>query len=140
VRDCAVALGSLAVVAFLVSYALSTPSVRVELAVAGVTEHAGRDGVVHGRVLEAAGDSVADAEIRLVRAGGHHPRATRSGERGYFRMDVAGACALYRIVVVAQDESEPTESGIEREICPGEAVEVAARLITDSQLVWLPIR
>ena len=139
VRDGAVALGSVGVVVFLIAYALSTPSVRVEAAVAAVSEHAGRDGVVHGRVLEAAGDPVEDAEVRLVRAGGAI-RATHTGERGYFRLDVTGSCASYRIVFRVRGESERTEKELARELCPGDAVEIEARVVTDGQFIWVPIR
>lgn len=139
-RDCVVALGSVAVIAFLVAYALSSPTARVEAAVAGVTEHAGRNGIVHGRVLEATGDPVEDAEVRLVRVGGRET-ATRTGERGYFRADVTGSCAAYRIVFrLDADRGTSAETGVAREICPGDAVEVEARVVTDGQLVWVPIR
>ena len=46
-RDLGVALASLAVVAFLVAYVFSSPSVRIEAAVAAVKQHPGRAAVVH---------------------------------------------------------------------------------------------
>lgn len=138
-RNGAVALGSIGVVAFLIAYALSTPTVRVEAAVAAVSEHAGRNGVVHGRVLEAAGDPLEGAEVRLV-GPGRVSRVARTGGRGYFRLDVQGSCAAYRIVFRVRGEGGPSEETIPRELCPGDAVEIDARVVTEGQFVWVPMR
>lgn len=126
------------VVAFLVAYALSSPTVEIDAAVAAVEQHPGRQAVLHGRVHDASGDGVADVEVRVERPG---VRAVvgQSGERGYFRVDVVGACNRYRVVLrLPESEDAATEFG--RELCPGDAVEVDARLVSEGQLVWVPIR
>ena len=138
-RDLGVALASAAVVAFLVAYVFSSPSVRIEAAVAAVKQHPGRAAVVHGRVLEAAGDGLGNADIRVERTGSRSHRA-RTGERGYFRIDLSGPCARYRIVLRVRAEDQQVQTAIGRELCPGDAVEVEARVVASGQLVWVPIR
>jgi hypothetical protein len=138
-RDVCVGMASAAVVAFLVAYALSSPRVEVQAAVAAVQQHPGRAAVVHGRVLEAAGDGVGNAEIRVER-GGTRARLARTSERGYFRIDLAGSCASYRILVRVSAEERPVEAAVGRRLCPGDAAEVEARVIASGQLVWVPIR
>lgn len=138
-RDGAVALVSVGVVAFLIAYALSSPSVEIDADVAAVEQHPGRHAVVHGRILEAGGDPVIDAEVRVERSG-TSSLVAHSGERGFFRIDVTGACARHRIVVSVREQDHPVATTFRRRLCPGDAVEVNARLSSASQLVWAPIR
>lgn len=138
-RDCAVALASAAVVAFLVAYALTSPSFRLEAAVAGIEGHAGRQAVVHGRVLEANGEAIADAEVRVHRPGAKD-QIGRSGARGYFRLDLRGSCARYAIVLLVRAEKRLLQKALNRDVCPGQAVELQARVVADGQFVWMPTR
>jgi hypothetical protein len=138
-RDGVVALGSVGVVAFLIAYALSSPRVEIHAAVAAVAQHPGRQAVLHGRVLEAGGDGITEAVVRVERPGST-PLVARSGDRGYFRVDLAGACARYRVVLSVGEQDPPVEAAFDRRLCPGEAVEVDARVTSAAQLVWVPLR
>jgi hypothetical protein len=136
-RDCAVALASAAVVAFLVGYALTTPRFTLRTTVSGVEHHPGSAAIVQGRVLEADGDGVGDAEVRVRRARGVS-RVTRTGEEGRFRVDLGGSCAASRIEVSVRTEAKIVRSTLRRQLCPGDAVEVDARLVTRGHLIWVP--
>ena len=133
-----VVLASAAVVAFLVAYAVTSPSFRLDAAVAGVEEHEGRQAVVHGRVLEADGEGVADAEVRARRLGAS--AVEHSGERGYFRLDLVGPCARYEIVLLVPAEKRLLRKTLNRDVCPGQAIELEARVVADGQFVWIPTR
>jgi len=138
-RDALVATVSVAVVAFLIAYALSSPRVEIDAAVAAVAQHPGRQAVLHGRVLDARGDGVAQAVVRIER-----PDSTalvaHSGDRGYFRVELAGACAPYHVVLSVREQGQPAETALDRRLCPGEAAEVDARVTAAAQFVWVPIR
>jgi hypothetical protein len=138
-RDGVVALGSVAVVAFLIAYALSSPRVEIDAAVAAVAQHPGRQAVLHGRVLDARGDGIAEAVVRIERPGSTAVVA-HSGDRGYFRVDLAGACAPYHVVLSVREQGQPAETAFDRRLCPGEAAEVDARVTSAAQFVWVPIR
>jgi len=138
-RDGLAALGSVAVVAFLVAYALSSPKVEIDAAVAAVAQHPGRQAVLHGRVLDARGDGIAEAVVRIERPGST-ALVAHSGDRGYFRVDLAGACAPYHVVLSVREQGQPAETAFDRRLCPGEAAEVDARVTSAAQFVWVPIR
>ena len=132
------ALVSAAVVASLVAYAITTPSFELQAAVTDVQEHASREAIVHGRVLEADGDAVSRAEVRVLGAAASRP-ATRTGEQGYFRLDVAGPCAD-RTIVISVRAPGKARTTLERRLCPGDAIELAVRIVATGQFVWLPTR
>ena len=138
VRDFATAVVSIAVVAFLVAYALTKPSVTLAAA-ANVEEHAGNDAVVAGRVLDSDGDGLAGAEVRAARPGGTALSA-RSGERGYFRLELPGACAVYDVDFAAAAHGSQLRKSLRQRLCPGDALEVDARIVADGQLLWMPTR
>jgi hypothetical protein len=135
-RDATVGLTSAAVMAFLVAYALISPTFALETSVSAAEKHAGSQAILHGRLVEADGDGIEDAEIR-VSGPGMEPRVAHSGERGYFRLDLRGACAAPRIDVVVDAESLRTT--LRRDLCPGEALELDARLVRASRLTWGPM-
>jgi hypothetical protein len=138
-RDCTVALASTAVVAFLVAYTLTTPSFALDTAVSHVMQHPGARAIIQGRVLDADGDGIPGAEIRAHQPGGGI-QVVHSGERGYFRLVLAGACAVSHIDVAVAAGGGRARTTLRRRLCPGDALEIDSRLLAEGQPIWFPTR
>ena len=136
-RDLAVGSASALVVSFLVLYALAGPSSELSASVGPVVPRPGPDAVVEGRVLEADGGGLVGAG-----SGGRRAGATAgwslSDDAGAFRVELDGACSDYAISLSAEVDGEKVQTGSTRRLCPGDALPVDARVITQGHFLWVP--
>ncbi len=139
VRNAFVAAVSAAVVAFLVFYALSRPEVKLQTSVGSLESHPGGSAIVHGRVLEADGDGVSGARLTVGRPGAPQ-RTARTGERGFFRLDVKGGCGTYEIELAARASGRSLARHLLQPLCPGQALELVGRIVATGNFVWVPTR
>jgi hypothetical protein len=138
-RNVFVASISGAVVAFLVFYALSRPEVKLETAFGSLDAHPGRIVVLHGRVRRADGDGVRGARLVLARSGAAQSVAT-TGAQGFYRVGVRGDCGPYEIDVAARDSGRTLGRHLHRYLCPGQELELSARVVSTGNFVWFPAR
>lgn len=137
-RDLLVLAGSVAVVLFLVAYAFSGPGLRLAVAAGDVRAHAGREVLVDGRVLGSNGDGLSGAAVEL--RGPTGTRLARAGKQGFFRLQLLGSCASYRIVLRGRSHGRPLVTRLEQRLCPGDELKVEGQVVSDGQFVWMPTR
>jgi hypothetical protein len=125
------------VVAFLVLFALAGPSSDLTASVGPVVPRPGSSAVVEGRVLEADGGALAGAQIRVTEAG-RRVGAAVSDDEGSFRVELDGACSAYAISVRASVQGDDVVAGSTRRLCPGDALPVDARVVTNGHFLWVP--
>jgi hypothetical protein len=123
-------------VLFLTGYALSGPGLELAAVAADVHAHGGRQAVIHGRILESDGGGIANAALEVRSPTG--TRIARAGEQGFFRLDILGSCATYRIALRAKSHGQELGTRLARRLCPGEELEVEARVIADGHFLWMP--
>lgn len=138
-RDAFVAVTSAAVVAFLVFYAFSRPEVAIRASVGSLEASPGQSAVVHGRIIEADGDAVSGAQLKVWRRGSP-PRTTTTGERGFFRLNLQGGCGIYEIDLSARSGGRSLGRRLAHRLCPGQALEVEGRIVASGNFVWVPTR
>jgi hypothetical protein len=136
-RDATVALASTAVVAFLVLYAVAAPSARLSAHVGPVVPRPGSTAVVQGRVIEPDGGGLKGARVAVRRAG-RLAGAGVSNNAGAFRVEVAGSCAVYDISVRARALGSTVTAAARRQLCPGDALPVDVRVVTQGHFLWIP--
>lgn len=137
-RDALVFTISLAVVLFLAAYALSDPGLELAAATGDVRGHAGRQALVEGRILESNGSGLASARVEMQGPAG--TRVAYTGRQGFFRLAYLGSCATYRIALRGRSHDRDLVTRLKRRLCPGDAVEVEARVVADGQFIWMPSR
>jgi hypothetical protein len=138
VRDVLVFAGSVAVLLFLAAYALADPGLKLAAVAGHVREHAGREVVVDGRVLESNGDALTNAVVEV--RGPDRSRLARAGAQGFFRVDLLGPCAIYRIVLRGRSHGRLLVTRLEHRLCPGDELEVEGHVVSDEQFIWMPTR
>ena len=138
-RNAFVAAISLGVVAFLALYALSRPEVKLRAFVGELEPRSGPTALVHGRVVEADGDGVSGATLKVA-ARGAAEQTARSGERGFFSLEVRGRCATYRLELAARVDGRSVDHRLLHRLCPGQALELVGRVVATGNFVWVPTR
>jgi hypothetical protein len=136
-RDVAVASSSLAVIGLLVLYAAAGPSARLSADFGPVVPRPGTTAIVQGRVLDSGGGGLDGAQVVVDRYGRTAGRAI-SDDAGTFRIDLRGSCAVYRISVHAHAVGSDVETATHRQLCPGDALPVDARIVTQGHFIWVP--
>jgi hypothetical protein len=138
IRDATVAFASAAVLGLLVLYAVAAPTVSLRTKVGAVVPLPGPTSVVLGRVLNSSGGGLKGAQIEVRRAG-RQARATGvSNAAGSFRVRLAGSCALYAISVRARAEGSNVTTTLRHRLCPGDALPIDARVVTQGHFLWVP--
>ena len=137
VRRKKVAAASVGVLALLVLYAVAAPSAKLKASFGPVVPRPGTNAVVEGRVLEANGGGLQGAQI-VVRSDGHPVGDARSRDDGAFRVDLHGSCAAYVISVRAHESGSDVDATTKRQLCPGDALPVDARVVTEGHFLWVP--
>jgi hypothetical protein len=137
VRDAIVALASAGVVALLVAYALAAPSARLTAEVGSPVPRPGSTALIQGRVLEADGGGLDGARIEVLRARQRAGVAV-TDDAGAFRVELSGGCAVYDISVRARSAGSSVQAGARRQLCPGDALPIDARVITQGHFLWVP--
>jgi hypothetical protein len=136
-RDVLVALSSIGVVALLVLYALAGPTAKLSADVGPVVPRPGSTAVVQGRVLEPDGGGLDGAQV-VVRRSGRRAGSAVSDDAGAFRVELRGGCASYRIAIRARSAGSTVETVAGRRLCPGDALPVDVRVVTQGHFLWVP--
>lgn len=137
VRNAVVALVSVGVVAFLVAYAFAAPTPDLRLTVGQVVPQPGAAAVVQGRILEPDADGLDGVQIEVRRRGAVSGRGV-SDAAGRFRIDLSGGCGVYDVALKANWQGATLEERARRRLCPGDALPVDARIVTQGHYLWVP--
>jgi hypothetical protein len=136
-RNVAVALTSVSVVALLVAYALAGPTPGLTLSVGHVVPQPGETAVVQGRAVEPDASGLGGLRIE-VRRGGEIAAAAMSDRTGRFRLDLRGGCGVYEVTLRARWQGSALEEETRRRLCPGDALPLEARVVTQGHYFWVP--
>jgi hypothetical protein len=137
VRDLFVAGASIGVLAFLVAYALAAPTAELTASAGPTVPRPGSDAVVEGRVLAADGSGLEGARIEVRRAGRVAASAV-SRDNGAFRVELEGGCSAYAVSLRTEADGSPLEADWRRRLCPGDALPIVARIVTQGHFLWVP--
>jgi hypothetical protein len=136
-RNVAVALASIGVVALLVGYAFAAPTPELTLTVGQVVPQPGGTAVVQGRAVEPDGSGLSGLRIE-VRRGRAVAGAAVSDRTGAFRVDLTGVCGAYEVRLRAEWQGSALERRTRRRLCPGDALPLDARIVTQGHYLWVP--
>ncbi len=136
-RDVFVACASLGVLALLVLYAVAAPTATLSTDIGPVVPRPGSRAVVQGRVLETNGGGLRGARIE-VRRTGRTARTAVSDNAGAFRVELPGSCAVYDISLHVRAEGSTVSAATRQQLCPGDALPVDARVVTQGHFLWVP--
>jgi hypothetical protein len=136
-RNVAVAAASAGVLALLVAYALAAPTPELRLTVGHVIPQPGASAVVQGRVLEPDASGLSGLRIHI-RRGGERAAGAVSDREGAFRVDLRGGCGVYEVLLTARWQGSELESNARRRLCPGDALPLEARVVTQGHYLWVP--
>jgi hypothetical protein len=137
VRNVTVALASAGVVALLVAYAFAAPTPELRLTVGRVVPQPGATAVVQGRVVEPDASGLGGMLIEVRRRGAVSDAAV-SDRSGRFRVDLAGGCGLYEVSLQTTWQGSALERRARRRLCPGDALPLEARVVTQGHYLWVP--
>ena len=136
-RNVAVALASVSVVALLVAYALAGPTPALTLTVGPVVPQPGATAVVQGRAVKPDASGLGGLRVE-VRRGGGIAAAAVSDRTGKFRVDLIGGCGVYEVTLRARWQGSALETEARRRLCPGDALPLDARIVTQGHYLWVP--
>jgi hypothetical protein len=132
-----VALASAGVLALLVFYAVAAPTVSLTAKVGSVVPLAGSSAMVAGRVIGSDGSGVKGARIEARELGRRTVNGT-SDATGAFRVSLPGRCGVYTVSIHAPAQGTTVATRIRHRLCPGDALPVDARVVTQGQFLWIP--
>jgi hypothetical protein len=125
------------VLVLLIAYALAAPTPELRLTVGQVVPQPGATAVVQGRVVEPDASGLGGLRIQVRR--GERLAATAVSDRtGRFRLDLAGGCGMYEVVLRATWQGSALEREARRRLCPGDALPLEARVVTQGHYLWVP--
>lgn len=136
-RNATVAFASVGVIALLVAYALAAPTPELRLEIGHVVPQPGATAVVEGRVIEPDASGLGGSRVEVRRGSGLSGIAVTDGA-GRFRVDLAGACGTYEVVLQASWKGSALEERARRRLCPGDSLPVEARVVTQGHYLWVP--
>ena len=84
------------------------------------------------------GDGGVGGATVLVSAPGREAQVGTTVEDGTFRIGLGGPCSSYRLEVDARADGRALSTAATRRLCPGQALELEARVTSSSQLLWMP--
>ena len=116
---------------------MAAPSAKLTASFGPVVPRPGANAVVEGRVLKADGGGLQGAQI-VVRESGHPVGNAQSRDSGAFRVDLRGSCAAYDISIRARASGSNVDATTRRQLCPGDALPVDARVVTEGHFLWVP--
>jgi hypothetical protein len=137
VRNLVVAFSSAGVLGLLVLYALAGPTAKLSAEIGPIVPRPGSTAVVQGRVLEPNGGGLDGAKI-LVRRSGQRAGAAVTDDAGAFRVELQGSCASYLIAIRARAVGADVATDTRRRLCPGDALPVDVRVVTQGHFLWVP--
>jgi hypothetical protein len=92
---------------------------------------------VQGRVVEPDASGLDGLRIQVRRLGELEGSAV-SDDAGRFRVDLRGGCGVYEVVLRARWQGSALETNARRRLCPGDALPLDARVITQGHYLWVP--
>jgi hypothetical protein len=107
------------------------------LRVGDVVPQPGATAVVQGRVVEPDASGLGGLRIQ-VRRGGELAGSAVSDGTGKFRVGLRGGCSAYEVVLRARWQGSALESNARRRLCPGDALPLDARVVTQGHYLWVP--
>jgi hypothetical protein len=137
VRNATVAFASVGVIALLVGYAFAAPTPELKLTVGQVVPQPGAAAVVQGRGLEPDAGGLGGLRVE-VRRGGAVSGAAVSDRSGRFRVDLKGGCGVYDVSLRTKWQGSELERRTRRRLCPGDALPLEARVVTQGHYLWVP--
>jgi hypothetical protein len=137
VRDIVVGLSSAGVLGLLVLYALAGPTAKLSADIGPVVPRPGSTAVVQGRILEPNGGGLDGAQV-VVRRSGRRAGAAVSDNGGAFRVELRGSCASYLIAIHARAVGADVATDTRQRLCPGDALPVDVRVVTQGHFLWVP--
>jgi hypothetical protein len=138
IRDATVAFASAGVLGLLVLYAVAAPSVSLTTSVGPVVPRPGLAAVVLGRVLDSSGGGLKGARIEVRRTGRDAGTFGMSNAAGAFSVQLPGSCAAYEISVRAPAQGSTVETTVRHRLCPGDALPIDTRVVTQGHFLWVP--
>jgi hypothetical protein len=132
-----VAVASAGVLGLLVLYALAGPTAKLAADVGPVVPRPGSTAVVQGRIIESGGGGLDGARI-VIRRSGRQVGSAVSDDAGAFRVELGGGCASYRISIRARALGSDVDTVARRRLCPGDALPVDVRVVTQGHFLWVP--
>jgi hypothetical protein len=136
-RNVVVASASVLVLALLAGYALAGPTPELSLTVGPVVPQPGATAVVQGRFLEPDDGGLSGVRV-LVRRGRAPAGESVTSGNGRFRVELRGGCGVYRVSVEATWQGSKLDGGTQRRLCPGDALPLDGRVITQGHVLWVP--
>jgi hypothetical protein len=73
-----------------------------------------------------------------VRRGSGVPASDVSDGAGRFRVALAGGCGVYEVTVRGSWHGSTFEEDARRRLCPGDALPLEARVVTQGHYLWVP--
>jgi hypothetical protein len=92
---------------------------------------------VQGRVVEPDESGLGGLRIE-VRRGGGIAAAAVSDRTGRFRVDLTGVCGVYEVLLRTTWHGSALERRARRRLCPGDALPLDARVVTQGHFLWVP--
>jgi hypothetical protein len=135
-RDVVVACASVTVVGLLVFYAVAAPTAKLTAAFGPIVPRPGTTAIVQGRVIDTSGGGLGGAQGIVNRQG--ETRRAVSDDAGTFRVDLHGGCGTYSIALRAHVHGDDVATTTRRRLCPGDALPVDARVVTEGHFLWVP--
>jgi hypothetical protein len=126
------------VLALLVLYAVAAPTASMRATVGQVVPRPGTAAVVLGRVLNSSGGGLKGARVEVRRTGRDAGTFAMSNAAGAFRVQLPGGCAVYEISVRARAAGSTVATTARRRLCPGDALPIDARVVTQGHFLWVP--
>jgi hypothetical protein len=125
------------VLALLVAYALAAPTPELRLTVGHVVPQPGATAVVQGRAVEPDASGLGGLRVQVRRGKGRAAIAV-SDRTGRFRVDLRGGCGVYDVILRGSWQGSALESEARRRLCPGDALPLEARVVTQGHYLWVP--
>ena len=132
-----VATWSVAVLVFLVLFAVAAPSSKLSADFGPVVPRPGDAVTVEGRVTGPSGNGLEGAEIE-VRSQGMSPVRRLADASGAFRVAFDGSCSQYVLALSAESGGDTVETTSRHRLCPGDSLPVDARVVTQGHFLWIP--
>lgn len=91
---------------------------------------------MQGRAIEPDADGLGGVRVEVRR--GRELAAAVSDAAGRFRVDLTGGCGVYEVFLATRWQGSALESRASRRLCPGDALPLEARIVTQGHFLWVP--
>lgn len=130
-------MASAGVIGLLVAYVFAGPTAKLSASVGPAVPRPGTTAFVVGRIVEVDGGGLEGALVE-VRRGRKLAGVTISDDAGAFRVELQGGCSAYAISLKAEANGSTVGAHTRRRLCPGDALPIDARVVTQGHFLWVP--